>query len=55
MKPSIGRIVHFNSGEGPAAALVIKVRNEGSTLDLRRCFTQMAASSTCLLLSLVAT
>lgn len=35
MKPSIGHIVHFNSGEGPAAAVVIKVRAVSSALDLQ--------------------
>lgn len=29
MKPSIGRIVHYNSAVGPAAALVIDVDGAG--------------------------
>lgn len=37
MKPSIGRIVRYNSNRGPAAAIVTRVRSvgEGSIVDLQ--------------------
>lgn len=35
MKPSIGRMVHYNSSHGPAAATVILVHRDGSTVDLQ--------------------
>lgn len=35
-KPSIGRIVHYNTESGPNAALVVGV-NEGGTVNLSSC------------------
>lgn len=35
MKPSIGRIVHYNSRQGPAAAIVINVHKDETTVDLQ--------------------
>lgn len=37
MKPSIGRIVRYNSNHGPAAAIVIRVHSvgDGSIVDLQ--------------------
>lgn len=35
MEPSIGRIVHYNSKLGPAAAIVIYVNRDGTTVDLQ--------------------